>query len=36
VRNAVRQYLSASEYAREFRSGENFEGGDGVTMVELN
>jgi DNA mismatch repair protein MutS2 len=35
VRNAVREYLSQSNYANAFRPGESFEGGDGVTLVDL-
>lgn len=35
VRNAVREYLSQSTYAGAFRPGESFEGGDGVTLVDL-
>jgi len=35
VRNAVRDYLSQSNYANAFRPGESFEGGDGVTLVDL-
>jgi DNA mismatch repair protein MutS2 len=35
VRNAIRDYLSQSQYAQAFRSGENHEGGNGVTIVRL-
>jgi DNA mismatch repair protein MutS2 len=35
VRNAVREYLNQSNYANAFRPGESFEGGDGVTLVDL-
>ncbi|MGD9683406.1 MAG: endonuclease MutS2 [Candidatus Obscuribacterales bacterium] len=36
VKAATRSYLSDSRYCRRFRPGELFEGGDGVTVVDLN
>jgi DNA mismatch repair protein MutS2 len=35
VRAAVRQYLANSPYGATFRPGENYEGGDGVTVVQF-
>jgi DNA mismatch repair protein MutS2 len=35
VRAAVRSYLSNSGYELKFREGESYEGGNGVTIVEL-
>jgi DNA mismatch repair protein MutS2 len=35
VRNAVRKFLSESPYGASFRAGENYEGGDGVTVVQF-
>ena len=35
VKSAVREYLSKSTYAKSFRRGEIYEGGDGVTVVDL-
>jgi DNA mismatch repair protein MutS2 len=35
VRNAVRDHLRQSEYAHSFKPGEHFEGGDGVTLIQL-
>lgn len=35
VRNAVREHLRQSEYAHSFKPGEHFEGGDGVTLIQL-
>lgn len=35
VKDAVRNYLSSSSYVARFRSGENYEGADGVTVAEL-
>jgi DNA mismatch repair protein MutS2 len=35
VRAAVREYLKNSPYGANFRTGENYEGGDGVTVVQF-
>ena len=35
VKSAVRQFLNDSSYADSYRSGEIYEGGDGVTMVTI-
>ncbi len=35
VRDAVRQYLASSRYKATYRPGESYEGGNGVTIVEL-
>lgn len=35
VKTAVRENLSASSYVEKFRPGESYEGGDGVTIVEV-
>ncbi len=35
MRNAVRDALAANNALEQFRPGENYEGGDGVTIVEL-
>ncbi|MGH9549602.1 MAG: Smr/MutS family protein, partial [Terriglobales bacterium] len=36
VKSAVRQTLSDSSYVKKFRSGEMYEGGDGVTIIDLH
>jgi DNA mismatch repair protein MutS2 len=36
LKRAVRDTLSQSNYTIQFRPGENFEGGDGVTLVSLD
>jgi DNA mismatch repair protein MutS2 len=35
VKSAVRKFLTESPYGASFRSGENYEGGDGVTVVQF-
>lgn len=35
VKSAVRDFLRAARYAIKFRPGEQYEGGDGVTVVEI-
>ncbi|HNN64216.1 MAG TPA: Smr/MutS family protein [Candidatus Obscuribacter sp.] len=35
VKSAVRDFLKAARYAIKFRPGEQYEGGDGVTVVEI-
>lgn len=35
VRSAVRKFLNESPYGASFRPGENYEGGDGVTVVQF-
>ncbi|MCQ2957711.1 MAG: endonuclease MutS2 [Candidatus Gastranaerophilales bacterium] len=35
LRQAVREYLKDSAYAKTFRMGKDFEGSDGVTIIEL-
>ena len=36
LKSAVRDFLSTSPYVAKFRSGENTEGGDGVSVVDIN
>ena len=36
VKSAVRAYLTGSPYNANFRPGENYEGGDGVTVVQFS
>ena len=36
LKSAVREFLSTSPYVAKFRSGENAEGGDGVSVVDIN
>ena len=36
LKSAVRDYLSISPYVAKFRPGEDAEGGDGVSIVDLN
>jgi len=36
VKSAVRDYLASMSYPGEFRPGEVYEGGDGVTVVDLS
>ena len=35
VKSAIRDFLGGMRYKGEFRPGENYEGGDGVTVVDL-
>lgn len=35
LRSAIREHLTASPYVLEYRAGDKFEGGDGVTVVTL-
>jgi len=35
IKAVVRDFFSHSQYPNRYRSGENFEGGDGVTVVDL-
>lgn len=36
LKSSVREYISTSPYVAKFRSGETSEGGDGVTVVDIN
>lgn len=36
LKKAIREYLSESPYVAKFRPGEDVEGGDGVSVVDLN
>ena len=36
LKSAVREFLSVSPYVAKFRVGENSEGGDGVSIVDIN
>ena len=36
LKKAIRDYLSESPYVAKFRAGEDAEGGDGVSVVDLN
>lgn len=36
LKSAVRDFLSSSPYVAKFRAGENTEGGDGVSVVDIN
>lgn len=36
LKKAIRDYLRASPYVAKFRPGEDYEGGDGVTIVTLS
>ena len=35
MKSAVRDYLSTSPYVEKFRPGNNSEGGDGVSVVDI-
>lgn len=35
LRQAIREYLTTSAYVAKFRAGEDFEGSDGVTVVDI-
>ena len=36
MKSAVRDFLSTSPYVAKYRPGENTEGGDGVSVVDIN
>ncbi len=36
LRHAIREYLDDSPYVAKYRAGENTEGGDGVTIIDIN
>lgn len=36
LKSAVRDFLSSSPYVAKYRAGENTEGGDGVSVVDIN
>lgn len=36
LKSAVREFLSTSPYVAKYRAGENTEGGDGVSVVDIN
>ena len=36
LKSAVRDFLSTSPYVAKYRSGENTEGGDGVSVIDIN
>ncbi|MCD8377542.1 MAG: endonuclease MutS2 [Candidatus Gastranaerophilales bacterium] len=36
MKSAVRDFLSTSPYVAKYRAGENAEGGDGVSVIDLN
>ena len=36
LKSAVREFLSTSPYVAKYRAGENAEGGDGVSIVDIN
>ena len=36
LKKAIREYLADSPYVAKFRPGEDVEGGDGVSVVDLN
>lgn len=36
LRHAIRDYLNDSPYVAKYRPGENSEGGDGVTIIDIN
>ena len=36
LKSAVREFLSSSPYVKEFRPGEDGEGGDGVSVIDIN